>query len=44
MLLGGIIKVLEPTNKSIWLKISPIRKLPILPVTYQYVVDKVPTI
>ena len=42
--LGGIIRALETTNKSIWIKIRPIEKLPTLLVNHENIVNKVPTI
>ena len=44
LLLWGIIKVLKPKNKSIWLKIKPIKKLLTLSFSYQHIVNKISTI
>ena len=44
ILLGGIINILKPANKSIWLEIKPTKKLLTLAVSYQHIVNKVPII
>ena len=44
MLLEEMIKLLKPTNKSIWLKIKSTKKLPILSVSYQHIVNNISTI
>ena len=44
MLLGGIVKVLKYTDKSIWLKIKSTEKLPKLPFSYRHIVNKIPIV
>ena len=41
MLLGETIKFLKSTNNDVYLKIKPNKKLTTLPVTYQYIMNKV---